>query len=411
MGGMGYLKNLTSAEISAIAGYIANPNATPVPAPAPSPTPLQGGLWNTIPVTILAEDDLVTAYANGKLWFIKSEDNQIGYFDAANKTAKPVVFNLEVNSGAKAIAAGPDARMWFTESKTNKVGAIDASGSIKLYLPTSANSRPYGISAGGDGKIWFTENATNKIGVMNVDGSMAAELVVATPAAGLGAMVKGLNNTMWFVERDAGKLGRIDVTTRALVEFNLPAGSKPKNITVNPTNGYVWVTDPGRNKVMRINPATGLVEKEFDVAAGQPDRIMLCNSQEIYFTLLNKSKVGRIDNADKLAIYKLRADDSNDAYRVHDLLEDASGQFWFTNTPSSALVATGAATNTTAEAQFAAESSVLANPVIEAALPANVAPQNAGAGGCATQPGGKTDPTLPLMLFAALVYLRRKLAR
>jgi virginiamycin B lyase len=416
MGGMGYLSTLKPAELDAIAAYITDPVGYVAPPPAPTVTPAPVGLWNTVPVTILGEDDLLTVLSDGKLWFIKAEDNQIGYVDAANKSAAPKVFNLAAGSGAKAIAVGPDKRIWFTESKANKVGAIDVNGLIKLYNPTTPGSQPYGIIAGGDGNLWFTETSANKIGVMKTSGVMAKEIAVPTATSGLGQIINGLNNTMWFIERDAGKIGRVDVATGSVTEISLPAGSKPKSIALHAVSGDIWVTDISRNKVLRINASTLAVDKQVDVPLGKtPDRIMYCSTGEIYFTLSDSSKVGGIDSTGKLGMYKLRADDANDGFRAHDLIEETNGLMWFINTPRSAQMATAASStpaNTTAEVLSVTEATLDANEVNLAPGATPTLPsQNAGGGGCAADPFGKPDPTLPIMLIATLVYLRRKFTK
>jgi mono/diheme cytochrome c family protein/streptogramin lyase len=425
MGGMSYLSTLKPAELDAIAAYITNPayvpTPTPTPAPTatptPAPTPLPGQ-WNAVPVTLLGEEDLLTVLAPGKLWFIKVEDNQIGYIDVAGKSAKPTVFTLASGSGPKAIISGPDNRIWFTESKANLIGAINNAGTISLYKPTSANSQPFGISLGDDGNVWFTEATANKIGVMNASGAMVKEIAIPTSAAGAGQIVKGLNNTLWFVESSAGKIGRIDVATGSITEITLPAGSKPKGLALNTATGDIWVTDIARNKVIRINAATTLVDKEFDVPLNKtPDRIMYCSTGDMYFTLANSSKVGGINSAGVIGLYKLRADDANDAFRAHDLIEEANGLMWFVNTPNAAPMVTGAsvtAANTSAEVLSITEAALDSNavnltpPVVAPAPAPTIAAQNAGAGGCVTDPLGTPDPTLPIMVLATLIYLRRK---
>ncbi|MGB8337500.1 MAG: c-type cytochrome, partial [Burkholderiales bacterium] len=414
MGGMSYLLTLKAGEIDAIAAYITDP-AGYQPAAVPAPSAPAAGLWNTVPVTMLGQDDLLTVLSGGKLWFIKGEDNQIGYIDAANKSAAPKIFSLATGSGAKAIAAGPDKRIWFTESKANLIGAIDpVTGTIMTYSPRTANSQPNDIAAGDDGNMWFTETAANKIGVMIASGAMAKEIAVPTANAGLGQIIKGLNNTIWFVERDAGKIGRIDVATGNVTEISLPAGSKPKGIALHATTGDIWVTDISRNKVLRINPSTQAVDKEFDAPLGKtPDRIMYCSTGDMYFTHFGSSKVGGINGAGILNAYKLRADDVNDGFRAHDLIEEANGLMWFVNTPNSAPVVTAVSTapaNTQAEILSVTEATLDANAVGAAPLSGSVGPaaQNAGGGGCVTDLFSKPDPTLPLILLAAVVYLRRK---
>jgi hypothetical protein len=157
------------------------------------------------------------------------------------------------------------------------------------------------------------------------------------------------------------------------------------------------------------------VEKEFDAPLSKsPNRIMFCSTGDMYFTLHGSSKVGGINSAEKIGLYKLRADDPDDAFRAHDLVEEANGLMWFINTPNSAPTVTGAsvnAANTNAEVLSITEA-VLDTNVVTQAPPASVAPapaaQNAGAGGCTANPFGQADPTLPIMMFAALMYLRRK---
>ena len=127
------------------------------------------------------------------------------------------------------------------------------------------------------------------------------------------------------------------------------------------------------------------------------------------------SKVGGINSSGTLGLYKLRKDDPDDAYRAHDLIEEANGLMWFVNTPNSAPMMTGAsvtAANTNAEVLSITEAVLDANAVSLAPPVAVVGPapatQNAGAGGCTTDPFGQVDPTLPILFFGALIYLRRK---
>ncbi|MGB8338898.1 MAG: JDVT-CTERM domain-containing protein [Burkholderiales bacterium] len=132
---------------------------------------------------------------------------------------------------------------------------------------------------------------------------------------------------------------------------------------------------------------------------------------------LGSSKVGGIDTAGKVNVYKLRADDTNDTFRAHDLIEETSGLMWLVDTPNSAPVVTGASTapaNTTAEAFYISEVTLDANivtaPAPDPATPTapSTATQNAGGGGCAAESNNQPDPTLALLLPASLIFVRKK---
>lgn len=404
---------LKAGEIEAIAAYITNPG-TYQPPRATTPQPPLANQWNTFAVKILGEDDLLTVLSDdNKLWFIKNKDSQIGYIDVLGQSALPVLFDLPAASGVKAITVGPDKRIWFTASTAGKIGAIDVSGTISFYSPISVNSGPNSITTGTDGNLWFTETATNKIGIMKTNGEMIKEISPPTGTSGLGIIVKGLNNTMWVVERDVSKVARVDVATGTVTEITLPSGSKPKGIAVNGKTGDIWVTDTARSKVMRVNPST-LLPDEVSVPLGKtPDRIMYCNTGDMYFTLAGSSKIGGIDSTGKIVkLHLLDKNDSNDYFRVHDLIEGDIGVMWFGITQNTAPIAVGASTeaaNINAEIASVTEATLDVN-VIDLSPPPATA-QNSGGGGCTTDPFNKPDPTLPIILLAAVVYLRRKFVK
>jgi virginiamycin B lyase len=220
------------------------------------------------------EDDLLVAIADGKLWYIKSGDSQIVYIDPVTK--KKVEFKLPENSKPRDLTDGPDATgaVWFTERGTNTIGHITTTGDQMHHSVTTANSGLTGITKGTDGNLWFTETKANKIGKMSADGMNVMEYSVPTASAGL-AYISGGKDAVWFAEKNLNKLGRITYAG-TVTEFDLPTGSQPKSVAVDSTTGYVWVTETGTRKVARFNPATGKVDKEYDVPGEYgPDRILV----------------------------------------------------------------------------------------------------------------------------------------
>ena len=89
-------------------------------------------------------------------------------------------------SGPVGITTGADGALWFVQINGNQIGRITTAGEITEFKLPSGNARPHAITAGVSGDLWFTEWGANQIGRITCTGDIT-EYPIPTPPQNLMA--------------------------------------------------------------------------------------------------------------------------------------------------------------------------------------------------------------------------------
>jgi streptogramin lyase len=147
-----------------------------------------------------------------------------------------------------------------------------------------------------------------------------------------GGITTGADGALWFTEEGPpAAIGRLDPRTGAYTGHVPISGFVPDKITTGP-DGRVWFTEFGFNRIGVINPATGVLENEFNsidpnnTGGAQPSGIT-AGPGGLWYTGTNPASVLRITTAGTID----RAYTTpTPASEPSDITLGADGRLWFT---------------------------------------------------------------------------------
>ena len=220
--------------------------------------------------------------ANGKMWFVDSASDKVGWLSTKKSRAKFKIFDTSVSptlssdmvqsqDGAQwfatakaglgrttlkgqsqffslqnnatqptALTVGPSNEIWFAEWEGPNVGYVDTAGTVHEFdAGFGSNSNTFGIAYGPDGRIWFCDPQNERISAMNTDGTGLAFYSVGLTGMP-DTIVTAPDGNLYFGEF-GGVIGSIS-TAGVITEYPLPIseGSFPVlGITVGPDNN-IW---------------------------------------------------------------------------------------------------------------------------------------------------------------------------
>ena len=121
-------------------------------------TPLPSTVANSSPY-------MITAGADGNVWFIEPNLFSIGRMTPAGQVAEFRTGSQGLS--ASAITAGPDGNTWYSlGDMTGKLGRVTPAGQVREYQIPTPWALIQRMTSGPDGNVWFAENGAtaNKIG-------------------------------------------------------------------------------------------------------------------------------------------------------------------------------------------------------------------------------------------------------
>ena len=338
----------------------------------------------------------LTAAANGivvgpdnNVWFTETAASKIGVMSPQG-TLLNEYSTKTANSQPREIVVGPDKNLWFTESAGNKIGMITPAGVVTEYAVT-AGSQPNGIAVSGN-YIWFTEALGNKIGRIDTTGAITEYATGLTANAGLGGIAAASDGTLWFAETKIGKIGKLDPATGTVTEYALPtAGEDPTAIIMGP-DGAFWFSMPTANKVGRID-TTGAVVEYPGLSTGSMPTGMTADATNnlCWFTESGTGKVASITASGGITEYSISG---VSIQQPAGITVSPDGNIWVTEPSVNKMLVMS--TVAPAGAAVGGPSGGVAGPTT------NVG----GGGGCTT--GSGSDPGLPALLAAALIFIARR---
>ena len=241
---------------------------------------------------------LITAGADGNLWFTEVKANKIAHITSGgsitqtsgNVTEFPIP---TANSGPVDITAGHDGNFWFTEFDSGKIGRITPAGAITEFPLPAANSKPDGITAGPDGNLWFTESQGNKIGRITPGGSITEFPLPTTDSWPIIGITAGPDGNLWFTEFDGDRIGRI-TPAGTITEFPLPTiNNKPDGIIAGP-DGNLWFTEVVGDRIGRITPDGRITEFPLPTANSGPVGIVVGPDDNLWFSETQANSIGQM---------------------------------------------------------------------------------------------------------------------
>ena len=94
------------------------------------------------------------------MWFAELQAGKIGRITAAGAITEFAIPTPA--SRPDVVTAGADGNVWFIEN-IGKIGRVTPTGSITEFPVTSSAAFPVGIVTGHDRNLWFAENSADKV--------------------------------------------------------------------------------------------------------------------------------------------------------------------------------------------------------------------------------------------------------
>jgi len=170
-------------------------------------------LWefslDTQEFTSYSFDGLATMFLtqdnNGKIWFVDTPRNQIGFFDPENKqiTTKTIP-KLDPTISANTpifIQADFDGNIWVSIiNKDSIVKYLPELDSFEVIKLPERESFPFALTLDSDGKIWYSTSGSGKIGFINPKDNQITQFSSNTPLQSPESLLFDKDGNLWIAE-------------------------------------------------------------------------------------------------------------------------------------------------------------------------------------------------------------------
>ena len=232
----------------------------------------------------------------------------------SRRTRVSRIFEVAVDGGPYALAAGSDGAMWVTLVHRGAIARVSAPGDLEVY-PVADDCRPTIITAGPDGALWFTRAGDDRIGRISTAGQLDAfDLRAGSAPCGITV---GPDGALWFAAMGTGVIGRIGLD--GVVTEEAAPGGRPSMITTGPDNA-LWFTLNQANAIGRLDRGAVTLRKVPTPGAG-PVGIAGTHDDAVWFTAILADKVGRIPMDEALQELDLPG-------KPHAVVADPAGGVW-----------------------------------------------------------------------------------
>jgi serine/threonine-protein kinase len=278
---------LSSAEVAAVASYVASGGAEE-PAATATATATAGG-EPAVAATIRAGrgPDGITVDGDGTVW-------------VANATAGTLV---HIPAGAKAPEGGPTPAgrqpdspvvaggvVWLVASGDDTVLRVKGSDTTRIPAgrePSglAVDERSVWVANAGDGTVTRIDRASGEV--------EGAPIQVGRRPADVAAA----DGVVWVTNFDDGTVTRIDAGSGRVTGEPIEVGRRPRGIAIG--EGSVWVANAGDATVSRIDPAGGAVSGD-PIPVGENPRELAVGEGSIWVANAGDGTVTRIDPSGKV---------------------------------------------------------------------------------------------------------------
>ncbi len=264
-------------------------------------------LWqfslDTQEFTSYSFDGLATMFLtqdkNGKIWFVDTPRNQIGFFDPENNqiTTKTIP-NLDPTISHNSpifIQADFDGNIWISiinkDSIVKYLPELDTFEVIKL----ERESFPFALTVDNDGKIWYSTSGTGKIGFINPENNQITQFSSDSPLQSPEALMFDNDGNLWIAEHTGSAITKFNPVLETFEKISVPnKDALPFGMTLD-KYGNIWfaehtvdnigVYDPDNNDLIEIPIPTETSFVQFMTTDG---------NDNVWFVEQQSNKLGTI---------------------------------------------------------------------------------------------------------------------
>ena len=264
-------------------------------------------LWqfslDTQEFTSYSFDGLATMFLtqdnSGKIWFVDTPRNQIGFFDPENNqiTTKTIP-NLDPTISHNSpifIQADFDGNIWISiinkDSIVKYLPELDTFEVIKL----ERESFPFALTVDNDGKIWYSTSGTGKIGFINPENNQITQFSSDLPLQSPEALMFDNDGNLWIAEHTGSAITKFNPVLETFEKISVPnKDALPFGMTLD-KYGNIWfaehtvdnigVYDPDNNNLIEIPIPTETSFVQFMTTDG---------NDNVWFVEQQSNKLGTI---------------------------------------------------------------------------------------------------------------------
>jgi len=264
-------------------------------------------LWqfslDTQEFTSYSFDGLATMFLtqdnSGKIWFVDTPRNQIGFFDPENNqiTTKTIP-NLDPTISHNSpifIQADFDGNIWISiinkDSIVKYLPELDTFEVIKL----ERESFPFALTVDNDGKIWYSTSGTGKIGFINPENNQITQFSSDSPLQSPEALMFDNDGNLWIAEHTGSAITKFNPVLETFEKISVPnKDALPFGMTLD-KYGNIWfaehtvdnigVYDPDNNNLIEIPIPTETSFVQFMTTDG---------NDNVWFVEQQSNKLGTI---------------------------------------------------------------------------------------------------------------------
>ena len=219
---------------------------------------------------------------SGKIWFVDTPRNQIGFFDPENKqiTTK-IIPNLDPTISDNSpifIQADFDGNIWISiinkDSIVKYLPELDTFEVIKL----ERESFPFALTVDNDGKIWYSTSGTGKIGFINPENKQITQFSSDSPLQSPEALMFDNDGNLWIAEHTGSAITKFNPVLETFEKISVPdKDALPFGMTLD-KYGNIWfaehtvdnigVYDPDNNDLIEVPIPTEISFVQFMTTDG-----------------------------------------------------------------------------------------------------------------------------------------------
>ena len=204
---------------------------------------------------------------SGKIWFVDTPRNQIGFFDPENKqiTTKTIP-NLDPTISANTpifIQADFDGNIWVSIiNKDSIVKYLPELDSFEVIKLPERESFPFALTLDSDGNIWYSTSGSGKIGFINPKDNQITQFSSKTPLQSPESLVFDKNGNLWIAEHTGLAITKFNPVLETFEKISVPdKDALPFGMTFD-KYGNIWfaqhtvdnlgVYDPDNNDLIEV---------------------------------------------------------------------------------------------------------------------------------------------------------------
>ncbi|RMW40012.1 MAG: copper resistance protein CopD [Nitrosopumilus sp.] len=160
-----------------------------------------------------------------------------------------------------------DGKIWFVDTPRNQIGFIDpqtkeiTTKTLPNFDPVISDNTPLFIKADFDGNIWVTIVNKDRIIKYMPESDRFEEIIIPGKNNLPFALEMDVDGKMWFTTTGAGNIGYIDPKDNRITQFtNEPTLQGPEALLFD-DDGNIWIAEHTGTAITRFNPVLETFER------------------------------------------------------------------------------------------------------------------------------------------------------